>query len=181
MPRGLCADPGLQRGGAVHGECSPAPGSTRGDPGPDARLKFSPGPQARGASPGPAPLTRGSGCSDLPPARGARAPGARYRPAPGSWGLLSRWRHCAPLPVPGSLGQPFRRTPYPLLCTPPSSPQSHTPCSGILGIIVTRDPVLPEPHSPQLGPAILASCAQILGISVGLELWCSSDQRHDSA
>lgn len=38
----------------MHGECSPAPGSTRGDPGPDARLKFSPGPQARGASPGPA-------------------------------------------------------------------------------------------------------------------------------
>lgn len=61
---------------------------------------------------------------------------------------------------------------------PPSSPQSPTPCFGILGIIVTRDPVLPEPHSAQLEPATLASCAQIL---IGLEPWCSSDQRRDSA
>lgn len=77
----------------------PAPGSRSGDPGPDARVKFPSGPQARSASPSPAPLSRGSGSSYLPPARGARAPEATYCPAQGSWALLSRWIHRSPLPV----------------------------------------------------------------------------------
>lgn len=60
----------------------------------------------------------------------------------------------------------------------PALPRAPLPASGSWGIIVTRDPVLPEPHSAQLEPATLASCAQIL---IGLEPWCSSDQRRDSA
>lgn len=58
----------------MHGEWFLALGRNRGDPGPDARVKFPKGPQASSASPGPAPLTRDTGSSDLPPARGARAP-----------------------------------------------------------------------------------------------------------
>lgn len=162
----------------MRGEWVPARGSNRGDPGPDARVKFPSGPQARSASSGPAPLTQGSGwvqrLASLTRGAGTRS---HIPPFARILGTVVSLEPLLSTPCAGIVGT---RLPSPCAALRPARPRTPTPQSGILGIVVTRDPVLPEPHSAQLEPRPSMSCSGILGISVPPEPRFSSDHRHDS-